>query len=349
MKLIPTTVTDSDGSRLTVRRTWPDDDGRLTLEAVDSTGRLRAGRLTPGHDAELVPYGEDPRLPGLAAAGGAGELLVHRFRKRAVVRATGAYLKVLPLGKAGGVAAAHVTAARLAEAAGIDVPRVLSVEAGTLTLSVVPGTSLHDLGRSRTDESHAAAERAWSSWAERWPGFAAPVPANDVALPSYRPEDEIRTLSLWVARCEAFDVLPVESATLRAAAGWAIDRLSAGTPQAPVLAHRDLHDKQVLVPEGTGSAGGVGLIDCDTLTLAEPALDLANLLVHLDFREAQGLLDPSIRAAGERAIRAVAGELLVPADRLAAYAESTRVRLACVYAFRPQWRELAGEWLRAGG
>jgi hypothetical protein len=292
---------------------------------------------------------EDPRLPGLAAAGRAGDLLVHRFRKRAVVRAPDAYLKVLPVGRADGVAAAHVTAARLAEAAEIDIPRVLSVQEGTLSLSIVPGTSLYDLGRSRSDESHAETERSWSSWAERWPRFAAPLTAHDVVLPLHRAEDEIRTLSLWVARCEAFDVLPVGAATLRAAAGQVVERLSAGTPQAPVVAHRDLHDKQVLVPAGTGPAGGIGLIDCDTLALAEPALDLANLLVHLEFRQAQGLLDPSARAAGERAIRAVALELRVPADRLAAYARSTRLRLACVYAFRPRWRELAGEWCRASG
>jgi aminoglycoside phosphotransferase (APT) family kinase protein len=47
--------------------------------------------------------------------------------------------------------------------------------------------------------------------------------------------------------------------------------------------HRDLHDKQLILDET-----GVGLIDFDLAALGDPSLDLANLVVHLQGREAQG-------------------------------------------------------------
>ncbi|WP_396134697.1 phosphotransferase [Cellulomonas sp. ATA003] len=48
--------------------------------------------------------------------------------------------------------------------------------------------------------------------------------------------------------------------------------------------HRDLHDKQLLVD----GSGGIGLLDFDLAAAGEAALDLANLLVHLELRVHQG-------------------------------------------------------------
>ncbi|WP_104167791.1 phosphotransferase [Arthrobacter sp. SX1312] len=347
--LIPDDVLDNEGTRLTIRRTWPHDGG-LTIEAVDeTTGRLRAGHLDADGTVTLTPFGEDPALAGLPAAVDAGELLVHRFTKRAVVRTDSAYLKLLPPRKVGRVVTAHATAAGLVAAAGIATPRVTAVDGATLTLSAVPGASLYDLGCSSTSagsDGTAMLDHAWSVWAAHWPAFAA-VPGGDAGrLPSYGPHDEVETLATWMVRCLDFGASPVPDAALRAAVRTAAGRLLHGTAQAPVLSHRDLHDKQVLISGGGSSQGTLGLIDCDTLALAEPALDLANLLVHLSFREAQGLLSARRRAAGERAILAVAEELLVPEDRLDAYALSTKLRLTCIYAFRPRWRQLTKDWFQ---
>ncbi|WP_043442245.1 phosphotransferase [Arthrobacter sp. L77] len=346
--LVPDSVLDDEGTRLTIRRAWPHDDGRLTIEAVDeTTGRLRAGRLDADGTVTVTAFGKDPALTGLPAAADTGELLVHRFTRRAVVRTDSGYLKVLPTRKAARVVTAHATAAELIAGAGIATPRVTSVDGGTLSLSTVPGTSLYDLGLPRADaggEDTATVDHAWSVWADGWPVFAA-APGGDTArLPSYRPEDEARTLTAWMDRCLDFGASPVPDTALRSAVHTAAGHLLHGTMQTPVLSHRDLHDKQVLISGGDTGRGALGLIDCDTLARAEPALDLANLLVHLSFREAQGLLSASRRAAGERAILTVAEELQVPDERLHAYALSTKLRLACIYAFRPRWRQLTKDW-----
>ncbi|MBG6225408.1 hypothetical protein IWX63_001980 [Arthrobacter sp. CAN_A2] len=346
--LIPDDVLDGEGTRLTIRRAWPQDNGRLIIEAVEEdTGRLRAGHLDAGGTVTVTPFGEDPALAGLPAAVDAGELLVHRFDRRAVVRTDSAYLKLLPPRKVTRVVTAHATAAELIAAAGIATPRVTSVDGGTLTLSTVPGASLYDLGLSRGGADSGTLttlERAWSGWADQWPSFITAPRGDAAALPSYRPEDEVETLTTWMVRCLDFGALPVPDDTLRSAVREAAGRLLDGTPQTPVLSHRDLHDKQVLISGGDTGNGTLGLIDCDTLALAEPALDLANLLVHLSFREAQGLLSARRRAAGERAILALAEELSVSGDRLSAYALSTKLRLACIYAFRPRWRTLTKDW-----
>lgn len=106
-----------------------------------------------------------------------------------------------------------------------------------------------------------------------------------------------------------------------------------------VLLHRDLHDKQVLVDE----AGEVGVLDFDLLAAGDPALDLGNLLAHLDLRAAQGLV---VDAAPLRAaVLAGYGPSGAVLSRLPAYERATRLRLAAVYAFRPRWAAAAASLL----
>jgi aminoglycoside phosphotransferase (APT) family kinase protein len=97
------------------------------------------------------------------------------------------------------------------------------------------------------------------------------------------------------------------------------------------LIHRDFHDGQVVVDD-TGEAG---LLDLDTLTLGEPALDLANILVHLELGVLLGSWSDSVA-------RMFANGLLdgyAPSEdtmrRITPYAAAARLRLVCVYAFRP--------------
>src|SRR5699024_6771465 len=100
----------------------------------------------------------------------------------------------------------------------------------------------------------------------------------------------------------------------------------------PALIHRDLHDKQILI-----SNDRAGLLDFDLAAVGEPALDVANLLVHLELRAEQGLL---AQDAAEALTAAFLDEYR-PSDpvraALPAYAAATRVRLAAVYRFRPPW------------
>ena len=106
-------------------------------------------------------------------------------------------------------------------------------------------------------------------------------------------------------------------------------------PGRTVLLHRDFYDKQVFVThEDT-----VGLLDFDTLTTGEAALDLANALVHFELR---ALL-------GQHATNTAHGVIAAMLDgyrsegetwrRLGAHAAASRLRLLCVYAFRPIGRQ----------
>ncbi|WP_026531713.1 phosphotransferase family protein [Arthrobacter sp. H41] len=344
MGLIPGTVTDSAGRAATVHRAWPRSDGGLTFEArEDDGGLIRAGVIEPSGMATLAPYGKDPVLGELAGTLGDADLVVHRYRKRAVLRVGGGYRKLLPPGKPEPVAAAHRRMRALAASAGVETPGVVLTSPGSVTLSTVRGTSFHDLGRAARGKPSLPNEwkQGWELWSQKWPLLAALPPGAAPAVHS--PENEGTTLRQWVERCVEFGQLDVRPEKLKQAAMEVERRLLSGVPQQPVLAHRDLHDKQVLF---SAAQGTIGLIDCDTLALAEPALDLANLLVHLEFRREQGVLPRAAEQFASNAISHTASAMAVPTDRLLAYVASTRIRLACVYSFRPPYRSLAEDWAR---
>ena len=91
--------------------------------------------------------------------------------------------------------------------------------------------------------------------------------------------------------------------------------------------------------------GTVGMLDLDTMAAGEPALDVANMLVHFELRALQG------QCAPQPASRAAAAFLegyepgADVAARIDAYRNATRLRLACLYALRPPWRHLAPKLL----
>lgn len=98
--------------------------------------------------------------------------------------------------------------------------------------------------------------------------------------------------------------------------------------------HRDLHDKQLLLPVGVDSARA-GLIDVDTLARGDRAIDIANLLVHIDLRRLQGHLSGPRASAAAEALRSGLGADDATWARVPAYARAARLRLAGVYAVRP--------------
>lgn len=354
---IPGEVADDDGTAVRIHRAWPRGDGSLVVEGREvRSGRIRAGRIDAECRASLVPFRNDRALPGLDSELPAGELLVHRLKRRAVVRADGRYTKFVAGGKAAAVRDAHLAAVAGLTGSGVAAPDVVSSNEQSVTLSAVPGMSLHDLGRRLDAGTQPAAgpgavqgpgpmdawNRAWALWADRWPAFVGASIRNEssVAARVHSAQDEVRTVDRWVGSAVAFNALGVSEDRLRGVAASIVRSLLSDASPAR-LAHRDLHDKQVLVELDKGS---VGIIDCDTLALAEPALDLANLSVHLDFREAQGLVPGGAAASGRRYVHEVAETLAVPLPRFEAYAAATALRLACVYAFRPPYREVACTW-----
>jgi len=356
------------GSSLELRRAWPRSGGHLLLEYADAQSRTVAGQwradvqdldrsldrtmaacpdsaclIVPPAGVEggkggvggvmLQPGGADRVLGALhrLASDRHSTLIVHRPERRGVVRTrssgTVVYAKVVRSERLGGVC----QRARSVEGRrdlGFQTPRVLHVDqsAGSITFEELGGPSLHEsLGASLASRVMPDVGRALRRLhgAPMDDGSAVHDAAAEVALleRSVRLIDELG----WSGASEA-----------RARCESACDRLAAGAiGHAPL--HRDFYDKQVIIHP----AGGLGLLDFDTMAVGEPALDVANMLAHLELRHLQGLLDRSSLAAaveGFVAGYAPGADLL---ERLGAYLDSTRVRLACVYALRPRWSAMA--------
>lgn len=338
---IPDELMDDQGKQVNVLRAWPRGDGSLVIEGrEESTGRVRAGRIDAQGRTLLVPFRTDPSLPGLASDAPAGELLVHRLKRRAVIRTDGHYRKFIAGGKAPAVTAAHRAASSCLTGSGLHAPDVVASDEFSVTLTAVPGLSLHELGRSLAAQRDQW-EQGWKLWADRWPVFVRTArSARSAVTRAHSAGDEVATVERWTRLALSTGALHVPETRVRDALASVARSLMAGGSCAG-MAHRDLHDKQILADAGSGS---VGIIDCDTLAVAEPALDLANLSVHLDFRVAQGLLPTSAAAVGKHHVRAAAESLRVPEARLNAYAQATALRLACIYAFRPPYRTTAHTW-----
>ncbi len=105
--------------------------------------------------------------------------------------------------------------------------------------------------------------------------------------------------------------------------------------------HRDFYDKQVL--NGTERTT---LVDVDTLSSGDPALDVGNFFAHLVLRAGQ---HPEAREALRQAGQAFAEEYRATAKSAEAEAfwkragwweTSALLRLACLYSLRPRWKEL---------
>jgi Phosphotransferase enzyme family len=341
-------------------------DPRQLGEVAEETRRSGPAELVEaadGHRVLLQSAGADRRLPGLAPllAQPGSTLLVHRPEQRAVVRLPGspapAYARVVPPSRLEPLVGAVDRARGMADGA-FTTPVLREVDrgSGVGVFESLPGAPLHELLGSDEALSQAPAiGRALRT-----------LHAADVRPETepHGPDAEARVLRMWVGR------LPRYAASLARptseAAAVVADALRPGRPVRLVPAHRDLHDKQIFLDGGpraslampasriagfardpselTGRAEGVvthapsvGLLDFDTLAAAEPALDLANLLVHLELRALQGDCDVGwARRMAEDLLEGY-GTTWPEEDRLSAYADATRVRLACVYAFRPRW------------
>ncbi len=151
----------------------------------------------------------------------------------------------------------------------------------------------------------------------------------------YLPEDEY---SLLERSLESLDILFPE---YRTRGRQVIDRIrevgnAAGTSGfVRSITHRDFYDKQVIA-----GPAGLSLIDLDTVTMSDPALDVGNFLAHLHLRALQGRLSiPGSRREAslfESTYRRCSPG--VDKTRVAFYQATSLFRLACLYAFRPIWK-----------
>lgn len=342
------------GGTLPVRRVWPVHDAPdsassgvdLVVELTDAAGRVRAGRVRlhlerepASSDVRVQPYGLDPRLGALEEAARGGRVVGHRLGKRAVVATGDAFVKVVRETASDRVLAAARQAQELGRLPRLITPRVVGHGPGTLRLSVLPGRSAHELGG---DLDAGSWTRCWQAWRTAWVGMVGEHGLAPDGLPTHTAVDEAGVLEQWARRAVSHHVLPGPQVEhrLRAVVTALTDDRSGPRPM--TLAHRDLHDKQVFFD---GDSRDVGLLDFDTLTRAEPALDLANLAVHAGVRRRQGLWCPEHAATVVAAVRDAAADLSVDPHRFATYARATTLRLACLYAFRPPWQDLAAALL----
>ena len=295
---------------------WFTDPARARSVADETPGATVQGRLV------LQPGGADRRLRGLVGllTGPDDVLLAHRPERRGVVRHRGpdgapVYTKVVRPNRLPSLIA---TTARVS---GLPVrsPQLVDsdLDLGRLTAAALPGRPLHELL-----DSPAALPACRALGAALAALHAAPVPAG---TPVHDAAAEVAVLRRWTELARDWGVSQVDDAAVSAVTGT----LLAGPTPEPVLLHRDLHDRQVLVADD----GSVGLLDFDLLAAGEPALDLANLVSHLELRERQGLL-PDAAPMREAVLDGYRPSSAVLA-RLPAHAAATGLRLAAVYAFRP--------------
>lgn len=334
---------------LQLRRAWPRDPSHLLLDLASPNGPPVAGQWFADHDRAdavaartgapamadrgvvLQPGGADRRLPVLAALlrEPGAVLVAHRPERRAVVRRPdGAYSKVV---RPGHIAAA-VRAARAARGIGLRVPEIIGVDeqAGFFTTAPLPGRTLHALLAAHAPGVVTAARAVGTALAVL---HAAPVP---VGAPMHDGAAELAVLRRWERLAQTHGVLsdvPVGDCGLL-------------QPSLPLVrVHRDLHDKQVLVADD----GTVGMLDFDLAAAGEAALDLANLLVHLELRGLQDICGPDLaRAAGLAVLDGYAPSDAVLA-RMPVYDAAARRRLAAVYAWRPRHAAAARLLAAPGG
>ena len=304
-----------------------------TLRGQSESGRIAGcgvAEATAEHSANVLLQsgGADRRLHGLVPLLGTpgARLLVHQPERRAVVRLEGAgglcYAKVVRPGRVAAVVDAGQAASELAGTA-FDTPRPIEYDdaSGVVVWSALQGVSLYDLLGG--DRMVAGARVAGTALRRLHRAAAGP------ALRIHGAAEELAVLETWIERASSF--APALGEHLSAAAPRVTAMLGGGTsPHVPL--HRDFYDKQVFVD---GEQAGV--LDFDTLAQGEAALDVANAAVHFELRALQGRCTAEQAAeAAEAFLDAYAPDRAVRA-RIPAYAAAARLRLACVYLFRPRW------------
>jgi hypothetical protein len=348
---VPRRVTDPAGKEWLVSRSWPGvSAGRYVLE-VQSPGHsgVLGGFFREGR---FVPVGaHDSKLPALALESSKGETVVHRAHKRAVLRAGDTYIKVFRPEQAPAAATNHLLATASLAGGPFRTPVMTAARPDVLVFSRVAGRPYYELGQDRTTVPDDFFADLWSDWSQAWTETVARAGNSAFRggleqLPLHDAEEEVvkvrRWIDHWLLHSEGIRAAEQGRAALLAQA----DAVTAGLlarPRDPLRwAHGDLHDKQIL---GSDNTGAPGLLDFDEACRAEAALDLANLDVHLELRRRQNLLSGQRFAIAHASVVSAAGRLHVSPERFEAYAASARLRLACMYSFRPPWGSWAVRYL----
>lgn len=317
-----------------VERVDVDGDGALTL-TVPSENGARWFRFADEELSEVAP-GQDPRVP-LARSlptsrEGSRNVLAYRPRRRIVLDADsrhGLVSKGYRHRRSDAAAQAHIHAEKASAGQGFRVARLLRHHNATESLE------LERLDGDRILCTRAHADRFFGV-GRALRGFQdADVGAR---IDGFGPREEIAVVDRWASRtCAATGDLPERWARERQRLERTLKHLPAAHHG---LAHRDLHDGQLLE-----TADGPALLDFDLLCHADVALDPANLLVHLGLRalqEIDGADEDAAACCGQAVLDGLdRSEEAGFWERLRFYQATTALRLALVYRLRPRWAALA--------
>lgn len=351
VNVIARLVDELGAADLRLRKAQPRGSGRLTMELESTNGSICGGQWHSDTDearrvAALVRdrFGEDSvtvlgsgqllvqhggsdrKLPAVrrVLSGDGAELVAHRPERRAVVKVSATrYVKIVRPGRTGDV----VEPLLQVRPDSLRIPAVQSADdrRGLVTVTAVPGrTLLECLSDPRSDDEQLVVDLLQVGASIRQ------LHAHPTALsrPVHDRAVDVAAAHRWLAAATDHGLLDKDA--------WEgqLDRAAAqlpASPSPPVLLHRDLHDKQIVLATGRP----VGLLDLDLATHGDPAVDLANLLTHLDLRSRQGLC--SVQRAARCSTALLEGYSPGPAllQRLPPYVAITRLRLAGLYSFRP--------------
>lgn len=353
-----------EASALSMDRAWPHADGGLMALYTPEDGDLTrswylvsgaSGGLAEAHRASLRRgclhvlsqldclvgrFPCDPKLrrlpevlagrsPDLAALGLANpDLRVLRYKptRRCVVSAgdDSWYLKMVRRREVDRIEAIHQALANAATPASVALPVARLGRPAALVWRGASGRSLTRLlGTPSGVEAAAAAGRALAG-----------LHSSGSLLPRHHDvRQELDMVEAWIRLVSA--VYPESGSPLVEA----FEALAAEATCSRTLcpSHRDFHDQQVLVEDSQAL-----LIDLDTAAMAEPELDVANMLVHLELYE---LANTGVQTSASRRafVQAYLGSRWRLSERaLSWYRSGALLRLACVYSFRPSDRSLAG-------
>ncbi len=355
-----------DDDHLCLRRAWPRARDHLLLEYTDGAGGIVAGQWIPdtrrlarvaAETAQrcpeqrpavstrqrilLQPRGADRRLgglPALVALRGA-TLLAHRPEQRAVVKLTTRngprFAKAVPADQ---LRRLLHTIRGLHELRGkpFAVPQVIDVDepGGVVLFSALEGVSVYEM--LRDTEALASALRRVGE-ALRW--------LHEQTLPQVGVHDQHAEIELLTKRLKRLEAIHSDAhRQLGDAPAFVLARLAALGCRRGLL-HRDFYDKQIVIH----TSGSLGLLDFDTLAVGERALDVANMLSHLELRAVQGRCSPANAAAAATAFLAGYQPEADVQARLGAYQDASRLRLSCLYALRPRWRHLTAQLVKRIG
>ena len=327
--------TDDAGIAWHVRKAWHGKEPEAYLLAVVTAGwpGVRGAHLINGC-FELLPE-DDPELPALRTERKHGEVIAYRPYKRAIIRAEGYYIKIFRPGSAIVPAERCAQMDLLLDAGAFTAPEVLHRSPDTLVFRALAGPTLGAIGEDHVNVEERAFTATWGAWSRAW--IAQVSAASDATrrealgtLPVHSPEveasDVARWLKRWLRHAEDVPALSSQRETLRTRADHITTDLLGATPDPMVWSHGDLHERQIIAPNG---GTPFGLLDFDEAAQAEAARDLANLDVHLELRLRHNILTPDRYVTAHTAVLAVAEQLQVNPSRLNAYSDASWLRLAC--------------------